>query len=350
MLFISLILLSQKSFALICVNNSSNYKMFASVLRSGALARGHELAFQDSGFSEHREFSSETDADLAKQIENMSSGTCSVVLGLFTSRECLIAGPIFMKNKLIGISSSCGHNKIEEFSPYLYTIIPPISEFIAKIAVYLNQKIDAGNIIAIYQPTDVYSETEFYNFKKQFTKQIIEIPVGSDGQFDINKFSKLRGKKSTIVFFTYTLPSAKILMDLSEHQLINKNTNIIGSSCWTFDVSVFRPIRSILEKANSVIATDIIDWKKAINSRFVQGFMRKYDRNPLAIEILTYDVTNLAINCYKKSVINHKYDITSFQNCMTKTQYDGVSGHFSFNNNSSFANRPIYLTNFLKRL
>lgn len=225
-LLLSIVLISQQSMAQICVNNSSNYKMFGSVLRAGALARGHELAFQKSNFSAHQQFSSETDADLAKQIQNMSSGSCSIILGFFTSRECLIAGPILKKNKLIGISSSCGHDNIRQFSPYLYTIIPPISAFSDKISTYLNENHNSGKIFVIYQPTDVYSKTASTAFKKRVSKPIIEIPVASDGNFDINKFSNNISEKFTIVFFTYPLPSAKILMQLSDHQIITKKTTI----------------------------------------------------------------------------------------------------------------------------
>jgi len=178
---VSSLLLSQSILANICVNTSSNYKMFGSVLRAGALVRGHEIAFRDSNFSDYQFFSAESDAELAKQIQNMTSGSCSIVLGLFTSRECLIAGPFFKNNKLIGISSSCGHNNIQQFSPYLYTAIPPISEFSNKTADYMNSINNSGRVIGIYQPTDVYSQTGFNYFKKKYTKPVIEVPVESDG-------------------------------------------------------------------------------------------------------------------------------------------------------------------------
>lgn len=324
--------------------------MFGSTLRAGALARGHELAFQENNFLENEQFSSETDAELAKQIQNMSSGSCSIILGLFTSRECLIAGPIFKKNKLIGISSSCGNDNIKQFSPYLYTIIPPVSVFSEKISTWLNENHNSGKIFVIYQPTDVYSVTASAAFKKKFTKPIVEIPVASDGRFDMSQFSNTIDEQSTIVFLTYPLPSVKILMQLSEKEIITKKTTILGASCWTFDVTVFRPLRSVLEKANNVLAVDVLNWEEVKNTAFMKKFLAKFNRDPLAIEILTYDVTNLSINCYKKSFVNQKYDVNQFQYCMKHTQHQGVSGTFSFTENSPFAKRPLYLTNFLERM
>ncbi len=343
-------LLCQECYSQICVNTSSNYKMFGSVLRFGVLNRGHELAFQDGNFSDHQQYSAETDAELARQIENMSSGKCSIVLGLFTSRECLIAGPIFKKNKLIGISSSCGHDNITQFSPYLYTIIPPVSKFSEMVSNYLNNKRDTGKIFIFYQPTDVYSQTGLNTFKTKFTKPIIEIPVESDGQFDINKFSIYKNDNVTIVFFTYPLPSVKILVELSDNQLLTKKTIVIGASSWTFDVSVFRPIRPVLEKAQDIIATDVLDWKEVKKSKFVKNFISKFNREPLNIEVLTYDVTRLSIDCYKKSLIKNIYSIKRFQNCMTSTEHRGVSGPYFFNKDSPFAQRPLYMTHFLDRM
>jgi ABC-type branched-subunit amino acid transport system substrate-binding protein len=349
-LLLSILLVSQYGMAQICVNTSSNYKMFGSAPRVGTLANGHELAFQKNTFSDHQEFSSETGADFAKKIQQMSSGSCSIILGLFTSRECLISGPLLKRNKIIGISSTCGHDNISLFSPYLYTIIPAISVFSNKTSTYLNEHPSSEKLFVIYQPTDVYSKTSHEVFKKGIKKPIIEIPVTSNGHFDINKFSISSNERFTIVFFTYALPSAKILMQLSAHQIITKKTTIIGASCWTFDVTVFRPLRSILEKAKKVLATDVLDWNTVKETEFVKKFTTRFNRKPLTIEILTYDVTQLAISCYKKSLVNNQYDRNRFQNCMINTQHQGVSGRFSFSKDSPFAERRLYLTNFFDRM
>ena len=130
-------------------------------------------------------------------------------MGFFTSRECLIAGPILKRKKLIGVSSSCGHDNIKNFSPYIYTIIPPMSAFTDKVLEYFNQKNDLGKVYAVYQPTDVYSEISFFQFKTKNQKSIIEIPVASDGQFDITKFSGDQNQIRTIIFFTLSIAVCK---------------------------------------------------------------------------------------------------------------------------------------------
>lgn len=349
-LLLSLFLFSQLCFATICVNTSSNYKMFGSSLRSGALARGHELAFQEKHFADYKQFSADTDVELAKQLEIMASGSCSIVLGLFTSRDCLIAGPIFKRNKLIGISSSCGHNDIQNFSPYLYTIIPPLSQFTDVIINYLNANSANKKIFVIYQPTDIYSNTAYQDFKIKFKQAFFEIPITYDGSLSTDLLANYRTIPKIIVFFTYPLPSARALMTLSDAHIINNKTWIIGASSWTFDMSVFRPIHSILEKAKDVLATDILNWGKIKNSSFSRDFLNKYHRAPQTIEILTYDVTTLAIDCYRKSFNENQYQQDLFQKCMIKHPHPGIGGVFIYNQNSAFARRPIYLTHFLNRM
>jgi hypothetical protein len=51
-LFMSMLLFSQIARADICVNTSSNYKMFGTALRAGVLVEGQKLAFQDNHFSD----------------------------------------------------------------------------------------------------------------------------------------------------------------------------------------------------------------------------------------------------------------------------------------------------------
>ena len=339
---VSTVLFSQVCFASICVNKSTNLEM-----KAGVLAHGHELAFQDSNFYDYQLFSANNDAEFAAWIQKNTPGACSLVLGLFTSRECLIAGPILMENKTIGISFICGHDDVAKFFPYIYTATPPISKAERFITDYLNKQPNLGKVFAVYQPTDIYSEGEFSQFKKMFAKPVEEVQVQSDGKFDISKISYRKGEPITFVFFVYPLPSVKILVELSNHQLITKDTNIVGASSWSDDIAMLKPIKLILEKANKVIALDVLDWKKIKDSAFAKKFITLYNRNPTNVEILEYDITKFAVKCYRQSFVNKKYNINLFRGCMLRNKYHGISGTFSFSEKSPFAERRLYLINLL---
>lgn len=344
------LIFNEQVFATICVNLSPNREMVGTAMDYDALIRGSELAFQDTHFSDYRFFSTNTNVEFLQQIQQMASSSCSVILGFLTSRECLIAGPVLVKNKIIGISFICGHDNVNNFHPYLYTATPSISQASKIVVDYLHRSPQFGKIFAVHQPTDTYSESEFTQFKSKFKGQIVEVPIDSDGQFDSNLISYKPGEKATLAFFTYPLPSVKILVMLSDHQMITKNTRIIGASSWSDDVSLLIPIKSILEKAYEVKAVDIMDWNKVKKSIFVKRFSKTFHREPVGIEVSNYDVTKLAVECYKKSFINGKYDTNQFRYCITHTHYIGESGTFSFNNNSSFATRKIAMSNLLNRM
>lgn len=344
------ILFSNQGLARICVNTSMNHDMFGFDIGVDGLVRDYDMAFRESHFSDYRFFSADKNAELAAQIQVMAHSSCSVILGLFTSRECLIAGDILRKNKIVGISPICGHDDVGRFYPYIFTGTHPISVAADITVDYINNMQNSGKIFAIHQPTNVYSEAEFSQFMKRFSKPITVIPVDSGGKFDIDKFLYKKDEAVTLVFFTYPLPSVKILIELSNKNLIAKNVRIVGASSWNDDVFLFKPIKPILESAASVVAADTVDWKKIKQSNFSKVFIKNFNREPLNIEVLNYDVTRFAIKCYRESSINNKNDVDKFINCITHTKYQGVSGTFSFSKNSSFADRPKYLTNLLDRM
>lgn len=347
-----LLLCFNQALATICIVSNPNREMVKTVMDYDALVRGSELAFQDTQFSDYRFFSANTNVEFLQQIQQTTtSDSCSIILGLLTSRECLIAGPVLVKNKTIGISFICGHDEVNNFYPYLYTATPSIDRASQVVVNYLEQQSPFNNkIFAIYQPTDTYSEAEFSQFKSKFKAPIIEVPVDSEGQLDINLLSYKPGEKVTLVFFIYPLPSVKVLETLDDHKMITKDVRIIGASSWSDDDSLLIPIKLILEKAYEVKALDITDWSNVKKSAFVTRFAKAFHRNPVSIEVSNYDVTKFAVECYKKSFTLGKYDINKFRYCLTHTRYFGASGEFSFDQNSSFASRQMRISNLLDRM
>lgn len=347
---ISLLFISTNCFSNICVNTSSNYKMFGAELRTGILFQGQKLAFADKNFKEYQAFSVGNTNELSNQIHQMNNNNCSILLGFFTSSDCLIAGPMLYKNKIVGISPSCSTDKITQFYPYLYTAVPPLNKFNKVMINHLNNKLNLGKIFFIYQPTDIYSTLSYENVMENFHKNFTTIPLGSDGDFDLNLFSFGKNETVTFVFFTYPVPSAQMILSLSNAGLLNKNVNIIGAPSWVFDVSVFRPIKKILENVNSVVSVDVLNWPQISKSTFTQNFVKRFNREPLTIELLNYDVTRLSIDCYQKSLVNGVYNVDLFEACILSSPYQGVSGTFSFTKGSPFANRSLQMNNFFDRI
>jgi hypothetical protein len=340
---------SQASFATICVNVGGNLDVY-SALTAEAATIGNKLAFQDEKFTDYYFFTSNDAISLKKNIQQ-SIYPCSIVLGLVTSRECLIAGPSLKAKKIIGISPICGHNDINKYFPYLYSASPPISQDAKIIVNYLDHIVGQEKIFVIYQPTNLYSEAEFSQFKKRLSKDFTTIPVDIDDQIDYNKLSYNADDKIIIIFFTYPLSSMKIILKLSSDKLITKNVTIIGASSWSIDTSIFKPYKFVLSKAHGIFMIDMVNWDQIKKKIILKKFASKFDNEPLLVEILSYDVAKLAIKCYKKSFITKSnFNIKNFRQCITQNTFEGITPPFSFSKDSSFANRSLLITNLLNRL
>jgi len=344
-----LLLLSQVGLAGICINTSTNYKMFGSVIRAGSLLNGILFAFNDKGFHQYKVYHANSSFALAEGLRSMAADHCSLVLGLYTSHDCMVAGPLLKKYHLIAISPTCGASMEKQFVPYLYAAASSLKNCVKRMSQYVSKHSNQAPIFAIYQDSGVYSDNGFQIFEKMTERKIVPINVASDGQFDLSKFANLKNKKATLVFFTYPLPSVQILLQLSIHHILNPNMTVVGSPSWIYDTSVFESsIKKILLSLHSVVVPNILDDKSIASCEYKKKFNAKYHRNPLLIEYVTYDVAKLAVNCFRKSDLDGHYHAEKFRECLLAKPYSGVSGTFKFARGTPFANRKIYMTNFLR--
>lgn len=339
------LIFSPNIWASICVTSIANFELASEVSFNGQV-----MAFAAEQFSDVKYFPSSGEAGFVKQIQAMVSGQCSVILGIGTSRECLIAGPLLQNNKVIGISAACAHNDISKYYPYLYTTSPSVNKEAWYIANYINTMAHVSKVFVIEQPTNVYSQAIFVQLKKQLGEKFVDVPVDSEGNFDFSKLSHNPKEPTAIILLTYPLQSVKIIVRLSNRKIITNNVSIIGEAAWRDFLVFFQPLKSILEQAHAVVVMDIVDWQRVNNSAFMHDFVSRYKRKPLYLEILSYDAARFAIQCYKHALVDDKYDLAKFTECMVHTKYNGVAGEFSFASHSSFADRSVYVTNVLEQI
>ncbi len=322
--------------------------MFGSVLRADVLRNPFMMAFQDEHFTDYKMFYASNYTQLVEQTQNMQKDHCDLLLGLFVSQDCLIAGPLLKRNKKMGLSSSCSDDKIAKFYPYLYTAAPKSSGFSQQVADYVNHLQNAGTIYAFYHPANVYSQTEFDSFKQTIKKPFASIPIDSNANFNVKM---LQGKQPfTLVFFTYPLPSVQILLNLKSHHLLTHTTTVVGDSSWIFDVSVLKPIKPILRQLKRVVTPSLVVQGKMSTSHFAHVFLQRYARDPDLVEVLTYDMTRLSVQCYQDTLRHGNYNNAAFSHCVEHNKYHGISGHLKFEKKSSFPNRDIHLIDFLTRV
>ncbi len=347
-------MMSLSANAKVCINSSSYDKMFGSSLRSDILGRSHSMALESEKFADYSTFTSTADIELPDALRKAIDQGCTVIVGIYTSRECLLAGPILKEKKVALLSPTCGTDELRKFSPFVRTGVPSIAEYSRQVADII-KKSPKSEVIVFHQPAELFSEISFREFKARFGREFTTVSLDRDGVMPDAVLNQIvnenkKGPK-TFVFFTYPLVSAKVVERLDEKQGVSLTTTIVGSSSWAFDVSVFKTVLGALLKAKSVLVPDLVDWDSIMKSDFAVKYRARFGESPLGIHFISYDITRIAVRCFKKAVAGHRvFAAENFEACLVNDRHQGLSGPIVFDKESPFALRKVNFPDFRRRL
>jgi hypothetical protein len=348
-----ILLFSKYSLAKICVNMSPNLA-YGNVSASSILLapQWKQEVFKGLKFKDYQLFVMDNNVLINSNIEKMIANSCDIILGLTNSRDCLLAGELLQKNKVVGVSANCMHNAVAKFNHYIYTGSQSLNDYFAVIADYLHKTPNLGSIYAVYRPADIYSSESLKSLKRKYLGEVTEITVTKDGEFDITKLLAAKESAKTLIICTYPLLAAKVISNLDKYKVLTQNTVIIGMPTWFADSGLLKLSRPVLQSIKKVLVPGDanIDWEKVKKTNSIKLFIRKLGELPSICVVYEYDMTAFVVYCYKQSLVNDVYKFNLFQKCMTHTKYHGLSGTFSFNSSSPFAVRSIHMVNFLKEL
>lgn len=329
-----------KDYPFLCLVPNSHVKMFASSLRSDTLQKAHDLAFEEDGFKNIKVITSTSDSDLISQLESNIKMGCKIFLGLYTSKECLLAGPIIKKYNGLIISPTCGHNDIEKWSGYIYSLVPSIEKYTEEIAVF-TKTFQNNSILVVWQPTDMFSSFSYKEFTKTSGSNFKTIQLDKQGNIYKDDLENVMQKSySLIVFLTYPVPALKFLNSAIQTLKDTKKTIIMGGSSWPFDNSVFKSSSDVLNKFEKVMVPNIAPISKIKNSKFFKKFVQIHKENPLGIHAISYDATRLVTHCLLQ--IKKYYSKESFIKCIENSKFTGLYGSYKFKPNYPFTDRNIY--------
>lgn len=324
--------------ASICVNVSDYNKLYRFATNANELAKGYEFVFRLNHFKDYRFFSAKSDAELATKVNKLDPSICPVILGINPSRECLILGPILKKKKIVGIANACCHDKINDFYPFLFSIAPDVNKYTDEVIKLLNEMPKGEKVFLVYQPTKVYDIEAYKKFKEKYHGPTKDIEVDDELHINFDGFDLKPAESAIFVFFPFPLASITALMELSNKKLITKNTRIIAGVSWIMNPIGFKSVKNILMNAKEVIGVDFLHLRNLRNSEFDQKFSKEFRREPVPMEILAYESTTLAINCYKKAMLNKKFNLLKFHKCILQRHHDLVDNYY-FTPHSAFIRR-----------
>lgn len=341
--FLFLILIySSDLFAHTCVISSAFRLMHSTRSRAEVLLNAHRLAEIESGmqFSKHY-VTNGRDTDFLKTLKRAIDDGCNAILGLYTSRECVLAGPILKKKDLIAISPSCSHDKIRSYYPHITTFVPSLESYSKAIV----ERVGTKKILVVRQKSDLYSLHLSRHISKFVKKTHLSyFDLDREGLPKSDKFD--HGKSDVIVFTTYPLPSFTALKYLSQMEGKDK-VLIVGAPSWPYDLDLLKKQRDHFEKFAGVEVPDFMNLDK--NSDFYKLYTSKFEQVPYNLAALSYHLSLSVLKCSKSSN-NNKVNAKSIRKCLQDNTWDGITGKVKFKKGDPFVERDIKMHELIPRL
>ena len=324
-----------------CLTSSSHVKMFASAFRSDFLERSNKLALNDSNVKNIYSFSAKNDSDLVFKIEESFKQGCQVLVGLYTSKECLLGAPIAQKYNRVILSPTCSHDDLMKWKGFVFTMVPSIDEYINETLQYIEKNKKIKKLIVIYQPSDVFSNSSFESFNRKNKNKYLFVRLNKEGDFYSEDLPSLENFEfDSVLILTYPVVGIKAVASLSATVKNKRLITLISSSSWAFDQSVLKTNSSVFDKFRYLIIPEVAPIDVYRQSIFFKNYQKQYNESPFGIHAMSYDATRMALKCYKTYGINFKAE--SFRRCIIGKSYLGLTGKYNFSVDSPFIKRKIY--------
>ena len=340
----------------ICVYSSAYYKISGSALRSQTLQRSHDMAFEDESFRQFKMLSAKDEVELVSELETAAAQGCRVIVGLHTSRECLIGGPTAKKHGMTIVSPTCAHDEVSKFSPHIFVGAGSIQDFSMAVANQVERMVSnriSENVLVISQAGDVFSKKSLETLQSKISPSIpLKIFVANRaGELPAKQLKEIRDLKGSraFVFVTYPLIAASVLGQLEANGEKFERDSLVGSSSWTFDLSLLKIRASAIASFKNAWMPEPFRAEDFEKSEFSRKYKQKFGETPLGFHVISYDLTRMAIQCFRKSELIRDFD-REFQKCMTAGAHAGVAGALRFLPGQVFARRDIRLAEMRSRL
>lgn len=325
----------------VCAVVSPFLPMFSSKGMSDFLLLGPQKALNDYKMNTKDAIfvSAADDVDLMKTVNRAYSQGCRIIVGLYTSKECLLAATTLREQAVVLLSPTCGHDDLRKHKGIIYTGVPSIEDYAKEESKYLDAK-QFNQIYIVHNPADLYSQNVLKFFRENLKSPSTLIPIRRDGSL-ANK-PQLQ-PKSAIVFTTYPKDSGPAIEIFSKHELANQTIMMAGLS-WIYDLTILMHRRAQLKKFRAVLIAKT-DNKSRIKDPMIS---LKAPRSLKNIVISSYDIMSFALDCYSKT--KTEFNLKRFKNCMNKTIFNGVTGTIEYKRGGPFAERNIIFSDLFEEL
>tara|TARA_Y100000590_G_scaffold373581_1_gene437454 strand:- start:1031 stop:2098 length:1068 start_codon:yes stop_codon:yes gene_type:complete len=335
-IFITILFLANHfSYAEVCGVVSSFTSMFTAKNRVKVLSSGIYNAFSDSNYNiKNNIFLAENSTqNLSIKIDEAIKKGCKVFVGLYTSRECLLALKKISDKDIVIFSPTCAHQKITNFPGHIYTGVSSLEHYAnaTKRLGGVNNK----NTLFVVNKAGAYSLNYFENFNKNKNRNIKILEVSKDGKIlgDQKIIQKYISNSKNFVFTTYPKTSIPALRYINKWG--DKDIKVFGTPAWIYDKSLFSTLSFIKEKK----INPLVVRKPILNNRgsedLTAGLKNIYNEG--------YNMTSLSVYCYSNRDINLSV-VESMKKCVSDLSKFKLKKYFKYKSLSPFNITHLVLT------
>lgn len=268
---------------------------------------------------------------------------CDVVVGLITSKDALIAGPLLKENKLIGFSSTATNSRISQYYPYLMSASTSSSSYTKSVVQWI-KKMNLKKVAVISKPSSVYSRFFSDEIKRKLPfAQIFNLR--KDNDLSKKDLKVLRSLRADIVFFTvYPIESLPILSTLINSLQYDFSPYILGTQAW-METHIFSSNRTLFSNYKKIYVLNPWDFNSP-NQILLQAkriYRSLYNDSIDHDSVYDFDVTSMILKCAfeKKTRTLSK---PRMSHCLSKKfSFVGATGIYHFNGKDSHPTRKEHL-------
>jgi ABC-type branched-subunit amino acid transport system substrate-binding protein len=260
-------------------------------------------------------------------LNEAKTRNCNAIVGLVTSRDALLSGPILKQIGIIGISSTAVHDDISKFYPHVISLANSATTWAKSLAQQMH-KTKTHKVYIFKKEADVFSATLTSALEWQLKNLNVNYEKIED--IDPSVASKWPLTRSSMVFTTYPVISIEHILRLIQVQ--NKEMTIFGNPSW-MERHTFSALAKKLKAVDNIFVS--APWHNEYTStageKFFKSYKEHYSKKPDHDTAYNYDATTLALECLTK----YKSGPCQIKNL----KFTGATGYYEFLN-SSHAIRP----------
>jgi ABC-type branched-subunit amino acid transport system substrate-binding protein len=336
----------------LCIVTTSSPGLLTSPDRQNFLSMGHKLALKN--FSEQKKIISSaaslireyptdsTDTGNLTALQKAIEGGCKVFLGMYTSREALLAGPLLKKGNAFAFSAAAGADKISQFYPNVLSAVSSIDDHSSVMArTITNWK--TKDVFIFQQSGDLYSKSLVEALKLKLKSPSVMVEVSDGGRIAPEMLTQLAASPSaTFVLAMYPLPSVELLSVLKTQELNRSKIRVMGSPSWVFDAAAFSNRKALFSNFQEVVSTNSWDKNNASAKQFIASFEKEYSTKPQVLAAYAYDSTFLALSCIADTF---RIEPQKVRACLQNSNVKGVTGTFAYQD-TPFRKAQIHISKF----